>query len=277
MSLKLGIGVCVALLPLAFLAGKGTAPLPPAPVPSPELSALKAEVVALREQGASKEEARSKEVENLRAELAQVRSERARPPALPKPVEPAAAPSAADAFEALAAKLTAPGATREERVEAWRKLVEAGFLDRSVALFEKKARENPSSAEAQMDFARACVQRIFATPEGPAKGLWASKADQAFDAALKIDPRHWEARFSKAIGLSFWPPIFGKQPEAIRQFETLIVQQEEGAPEPHFAQTYVLLGNLYQQQGKTEKAAEIWGKGAALFPMDEGLKAKLGK
>ena len=58
------------------------------------------------------------------------------------------------------------------------------------------------------------------------KSRQANKADQAFDAALAVDEKHWDARFTKATALSFWPPIFGKQAESVRQFEILIDQQE---------------------------------------------------
>jgi cytochrome c-type biogenesis protein CcmH/NrfG len=115
-------------------------------------------------------------------------------------------------------------------------------------------------------------------PDGQERGLYATKADQAFDAALASDPQHWTARFSKAMSLSFWPPIFGKQGEAITQFETIVAQQESsGQAKPEFAQSYLFLGNLYAQGGKADKAAEVWKKGLSLFPENESLKAKAPK
>ena len=61
--------------------------------------------------------------------------------------------------------------------------------------------------------------------EGMEAGKYATLADKALDQALELEPEHWEARFTKAVALSFWPPILGKQPLAIRQFETLMEQQ----------------------------------------------------
>jgi tetratricopeptide (TPR) repeat protein len=103
------------------------------------------------------------------------------------------------------------------------------------------------------------------------------KADGAFDQALELDPRHWDARFSKAISLAFWPPIFGKQAGAVKNFETLMLQQEEagGASQPQYAQTYQFLGNLYMQQGNSQKAREIWSRGLRFFPNDATLKESL--
>ena len=101
-------------------------------------------------------------------------------------------------------------------------------------------------------------------------------ADKAFDTALDLDPEHWDARFTKAVSLSFWPPITGKQPEAVSNFQTLIAQQEKsGVTQPHYAQSYLLLGNLYLQQGKTDLAMQTYQQGLGLFPDHGDLKSQL--
>ena len=68
----------------------------------------------------------------------------------------------------------------------------------------------------------------------------------------------------------------GDQPEAIRQFETLITQQGEGPSESHHVETYVMLGNLYQQSGQADMATELWNRGLVNFPNDERLRSSLG-
>ena len=163
-----------------------------------------------------------------------------------------------------------------ERVALWKQIREAGKLDEAIAWLELNADENSNDPDAQVEVASAYIQKIFEVGDGPEAGLWAGKADSAYDRALELDSEHWDARFNKAISLSFWPPIFGKQSEAIGNFETLIGQQQNGAPEQRFAQTYVLLGNLYTQTGQLDKAGAIWNQGLALFPDDESLNDKLG-
>ncbi len=101
------------------------------------------------------------------------------------------------------------------------------------------------------------------------------QADRAFDSALQVDPNHWEARFTKAVAFTFWPDFLGKKQQAIDQFEILITRQEQNASQPHFAQTYLFLGNLYEQRGQAEKAAEIWANGLGFFPADTDLRAKV--
>jgi tetratricopeptide (TPR) repeat protein len=162
---------------------------------------------------------------------------------------------------------------RTDRHDIWKQIVDAGLIDDAVAAVEQMAKENPASADAQADLAHAYFEKLQTVNDGPEKGKWAIMADNTLDKALELDPNHWDARFTKAVGLSFWPPIFGKQGEAINQFEILEKQQEaSGATNPDFSQTYVFLGNLYQQQGKADMAVQTWQKGASLFPDDGQLK-----
>ena len=70
--------------------------------------------------------------------------------------------------------------------------------------------------------------------------------------------------------------MFCKQAEAIQHLETLRGQQEGNATkDAKYARTYTMLGNLYSQQGKKDKAMEAWRQGAALFPDDATLRNKI--
>lgn len=165
--------------------------------------------------------------------------------------------------------------TYEAREPIWKEIRDAGLLDDVVAEFERRAEADPKNPDLESDLGKAYIQKIFASSQGPESGKWAMKADGAFDRALELDPQHWEARYSKAISLSFWPPIFGKQAEAIHNFEILVEQQSHGPSAPQFAKTHLCLGNLYQQSGQMDKAKAAWQQGLALFPNDAELKQKL--
>ncbi|MCI0588749.1 MAG: hypothetical protein L0323_18150 [Planctomycetes bacterium] len=195
-----------------------------------------------------------------------------------------AAGRAAEASTAKGAPLTIEEASRmlldpeideDKMQEIWNKLRAQGLLDEMVAWFEERAKQDPNNADKQVELGQAYVQKIFEAGNTPEAGTWAIKADKSWDRALEIEPRNWDARFSKAVGLSFWPPIFGKQPEAIRQFEILLEQQESGPLQPDYAQTYLLLGNLHLQAGANERATAVWQKGLALFPSNAALRARL--
>ncbi|TAJ15999.1 MAG: hypothetical protein EPO68_11840 [Planctomycetota bacterium] len=195
------------------------------------------------------------------------------PAAVPSGGKPAAASAAFD-YPAALKSLLDPALSELDRDELWQKIKGAGKLDDAVAWFEKRAEEAPNDPNAQVELGTAYVQKILEAGGSSLAGKWAMKADGAWDRALELDDHHWEARFRKAVGLSFWPPIFGKQNEAISHFETLVAQQEAGAMQPHFVETYKLLGNMYVQAGKADQAAALWKKGLELFPNDADLLAK---
>ena len=158
---------------------------------------------------------------------------------------------------------------------AWAELRESGQVEEMVKMFEKNATNNPSNPDSQVQLGVAYLMQIQGMTPGIETGKIATNADLTFDKALKLDPEHWDARFVKAQSLSFWPPMFGKQAEAIQHLETLRGQQEtKSAQDVKYAQTYMVLGNLYSQQGKKDKAMEAWRKGATLFPDHTGLRDK---
>ena len=54
-----------------------------------------------------------------------------------------------------------------------------------------------------------------------------------------------------------------------------MAQQEELPRSPQHAQTYLMLGNTYQQIGDAEKARATWERGLSLFPNAEELRKQL--
>lgn len=193
---------------------------------------------------------------------------------------PAAVDPAAEALQreanvaALMAELAAAGGS-DEAAAIWQRAAKEGLTDALVARFEQLAAADPTDPAKRVDLGNAYLQKVFAAGGGPMAGVWAVKADKAFDAALELDPQHWEARFTKAVSLSFWPAALGKQAMAIQEFETLLGQQSTGAPRPEHAQTYLFLGNVHQSSGSIQKALDTWRRGLELFPDNEELRARI--
>ena len=75
--------------------------------------------------------------------------------------------------------------------------------------------------------------------------------------------------------MSYWPAQLNKGQEVIEQFAVLIQQQEAQPSQPQFARSYIWLGDQYRKTGYPEYAAQVWQRGAALFPNNEELKNKL--
>jgi tetratricopeptide (TPR) repeat protein len=175
----------------------------------------------------------------------------------------------------LVAQLLDPELDGLAEEELWQRLREEKRLDEVIAAFEERAAANPDDPGAQVELGGAYLEKIQEVAGGPLAGVWATKADNAFDRALELDPEHWEGRFHKAVALSFWPPVFGKQNEAIHHFEVLVSQQAGRGNQKSFAQTHLLLGNLYQQMGATDKALAAWEHGLSIFPDDEELRNQI--
>jgi len=165
--------------------------------------------------------------------------------------------------------------TDEDWGRIWKEIGKNGLMDEAIALFESRVAADPNDPDLQVDVAGAYLAKTQQVGAGPEAGVWATKADKAYDRALELDENHWKARFSKATALSFWPPLFGKQGEAIHHFEILLEQQQSQPPQGSYAETHLFLGNLYQQTGKGEKALETWKNGLALYPDSKSLAEKL--
>ena len=177
-----------------------------------------------------------------------------------------------DAFE----QLTSGTLSEEQRQKLWADMGKRGLSDALVAKFEAAVERSPNDPELRTALGSAYIQKIFeAGGSTPMAGMWAMKADGAFDAALALDDHHWGARFSKAVSYSFWPPALGMQNKAIAQFEILLEQQQNQPPKPQFAETYYFLGNMYQQTGNPQKALQVWQQGLALYPDNDDLKGQV--
>lgn len=167
------------------------------------------------------------------------------------------------------------GKSWEDAQALWRKAIEAGVLDELIAMYEKDAADNPKDVKAQVALGHAYIQKTMNSGGGPEAGIWSMKADKAYDKALGLDDHNWEARFSKAVNYSFWPPALGKQRDAISQFEMLVKQQQGQPLQDEYAQTHLWLGNMYSQIGQADKALAAWQAGLALFPNDEQLQHQI--
>jgi len=194
-----------------------------------------------------------------------------------KPAEDDPKKAEEDAKRAEGEKLLAAirGGEIPDSFALFRKAGELGVLDKALAEMEKYVEAHPESVDARIDLAGAYIVKLMAVPEGMERGAWSQKSVAACEAALKIDPENWDAQYMKGMNLSQWPAFLGRQPEAIKTFEKLIEQQERGAPNPRYTQTYYQLGNTYRAAGNLEKARKVFARGLELYPEDKQLKEQI--
>lgn len=158
-----------------------------------------------------------------------------------------------------------------EDQDVWKRAFEAGKMDEVIEQIKALADANPNDPQAQMNLANAYMAYL---QMDNTKWDMSMKADGQFDKVLALDDNHWEARFTKAVSYTFWPPFLGKGKEAISHFETLVEQQERRPPQDHEAQTYLYLGNMLAEKDPA-RAREMWQKGMARHPNSAELRAKL--
>ena len=157
----------------------------------------------------------------------------------------------------------------------WTKLRDSGRLPQVINALEQLATNHPTAAAYPAALGQAYIHQIATTQDPRQHALMGLKADQSFDAAMDIDPKFWEARFFKALSMSYWPAEMNKGSEVVTRFTQLIEDQEAQGAKPEFAQSYVWLGEQYRKSGRSDYADQVWRRGAALYPAEPMLQEKL--
>lgn len=192
-----------------------------------------------------------------------------------EPADAKQAPSASIGFKLAVDTLVSAQSSYPEKEAAWKQLRDSGKLDQAIADLEQRATANPQAAEYSATLGRAYLEKAGTLKDVREQGILGMKADMTFETALQVDPSNWEARFTKAVAMSYWPPQLNKGQEVIANFTQLINQQEAQPPQPQYAQSYVWLGDQYQKAGNSEYARQVWQRGAAMYPNDTTLPQRL--
>jgi tetratricopeptide (TPR) repeat protein len=215
-----------------------------------------------------------------------------RPTAPPPPAAPAASPAASSsadreptpdpktqAFAALIVRASSAGTTLAQRRAIWARLLKAGELNDAIDALKRLSLDNPDDPAVALALGEAEYNELGQIARAGApfneRAILALQADEDFNQALKLDPTSWEAQFEKASALSHWPANLNKGPEVIQRLSALITQQQSMPPQPEFAESYLILGNVYRAAGQSAKAAQTWQSGLAQFPQNPRLQQVL--
>ncbi|HEV8541800.1 MAG TPA: hypothetical protein VGR78_05360 [Verrucomicrobiae bacterium] len=171
--------------------------------------------------------------------------------------------------------LLSPQATFEQKQKVWSQLKDKGQLDEVIRELEQRWTDQPRDAALPTTLGQAYLKRASMTQDVREQAILGMKADKTFDDALALDPSNWQARFTKAVGMSYWPAQMNKGQVVIDQFQTLIQQQEGQAPQLEFAQSYRWLGEQYAKAGRADEAQKAWQRGLVLFPDNPELMKRV--
>ncbi len=204
-------------------------------------------------------------------------AEAPKPSPAPEPAvaEPKPEDTKAAALARSIDQLVSPQLNFYQKQAIWKQLRESGQMDAAIAELKQRAADNPSSPEYPTALGNAYLSQIQSAPDQNHRAILAIQADDSFDEALKRDPSNWDAQFTKAVALSYWPSGLGKGPEVIQRLTDLINQQETMSPEPRFASTYLILGEQYQKAGNSDYAQATWQAGATQFPANAELQKRV--
>lgn len=245
---------------------RGTAPLP-------------SEAQATAQAASAQPAAETQEIEKITAPRASAEPRADSAPIKIRTVLVAPSPPSAGLDPALVSEaveaLLSPQTTYARKQGVWRQLIEAGKLDEAIAELERKMASDPQVAEYAAVLGHAYIKKCGAIHDMREQAVLAMQADKLFDNALALDSSNWEARFTKAVAMSYWPANLNKGEEVIQHFETLVQQQELKPSQPEFAETYLWLGDQYEKAGRSDEALAIWERGSSLFPGHQQLQNRL--
>ncbi len=176
------------------------------------------------------------------------------------------------AFMGAIDTMVSPHATYAEKRAALKQLQDSGRLADAAAELERRMASDPKNASYPAALGEAYLRMCATTTDVRSQAIWAMTADVDFETALNLDPSNWDARYTKAVAMSYWPANLNKGNEVIQEFNTLIQQQEQEAPQPQFAQTYEWLGKQYQKAGQMDAAQQAWQRGLSLYPGNQSLQ-----
>jgi tetratricopeptide (TPR) repeat protein len=246
----------------------------PAAAPQPpDLSAIEARLDRIQETLAAERSAR--QAPPLPTPLA------SEPPLAETPIEPepaaaAVSPEQAGKVRTFLTKLAAGEIRGDQMSELWEILPASGLMDEAIAALKSNARAHPNDPDAQYGVGIGFISKLMGGQVTfVEQGQLSMMADQAFSQALKLDERHFGARYSKAISYTFWPDAYGKGPDAIKHFEILRRQSAGSTDEPMLESVYTNLGVQYLKAGNPAKAREALIEGVRLFPDSRDLKGQL--
>jgi tetratricopeptide (TPR) repeat protein len=154
-------------------------------------------------------------------------------------------------------------------------VIRLAAYDRALAFFDKLAGEHPTSANVELNWGYALVDKI------PAAGsisrvLLADDALHHFTRSLDLDPT-WLVLYTRGNAYLYWPKVFGRVPNAIADLERAVALVRDQPKRHVHVRAWVTLGDAYWQGDQKERARATWREALARFPGEPRLATRLAK
>jgi hypothetical protein len=154
-------------------------------------------------------------------------------------------------------------------------MIAAGTFDRSIGFFEKLAKRKDAGPNLQISLALAYLDK--APPSGELRRLLLGRA--AISAATRsIESRPSVLAYSVRgwTSLYFNRRVFRRVSSGIADLERARTMLPPDYPAAAAVHIYTALGDGYWEDDKRNKAREVWRAGAAKFPGNRDLQARIG-
>lgn len=103
---------------------------------------------------------------------------------------------------------------------------------RAETLFQAQVANRPRDVEAGVGLARVLTQCILPSADMVSQGELSTRAIELLESALRLDPKHWTARYVLASIYFRSPSFLGRAPLAAAQFDELLRQQGDRTDNP---------------------------------------------
>jgi tetratricopeptide (TPR) repeat protein len=151
--------------------------------------------------------------------------------------------------------------------------IQLNEYDRAIAFLEQLAAEHPNSANTQLNYGFAYVDKI------PAAGsitqvILANNALGAFTKAIELNPS-WIGLYTRGNSYLYWPKIFGRAPLGVADLEAAMRLQKADGRKTYHVRTFLALGDGYWKTDDLAKARQVWAEGLKEFPANASLRARM--
>jgi hypothetical protein len=147
-------------------------------------------------------------------------------------------------------------------------------VDRAVQFFERLVERHPASTSVRLNAGLAYIDKI-PTSGDLRQALLGRSAIRQLSRAIELEAS-WLAYLTRGTVRLYYPNRFGQSEGAVDDLERAMAIVRAGPLRPYHVRTYIALGDAcYWRLYDLARARAVWADGAARFPENTALRARL--